>query len=270
MFTTNFTLLIPAVGVAAGLAAAMLVVRSHDLRLASIGFTGKSSRLLVPHHTAEGVLLAVSAPLVLMIMGSCGMALREYYRPPAKLDTGGYIVIPYDRLMPPPPIDDHNNTTDPGRVFAKTPTGVGIPKPVPQDSSVDPQGPEVNGNWLPGGTALPGQRPGDSVVVTRDDTPPRSGPVELQKFPELVKRIDPVYPSIAVKIGCQGRVYIQALLDIDGRVLRAEVQRSSGYPALDEAALDAVRQWVFTPAIAPDGRPTKVWQMCPIVFRIAN
>ena len=266
MFTTNLTLLMPLIGVATGLVAAMLVVRSHDLQLASVGFNAKSSRVLVPHHTTEGVLLAISIPLALVIFGSCGVALREYCRPPATdTGTGGFTVIPYDSLSQPLHIDDNvivDQSTLNGRMFSG-----GVPRPVENNYVPDTADIGPNSGWVPGGAIDPRNLNPDSVRIVRDDDPPK-GYVELAKYPELVRQIDPVYPSIAIKIGGQGHVYVQALLDTDGRVLRAELSRSSGYPALDEAALEAVKQWVFTPAIAPDGRPTRVWQMCPISFKL--
>lgn len=46
----------------------------------------------------------------------------------------------------------------------------------------------------------------------------------------------------------QGVVIIGAEIGASGRVIHAQVTRSSGFPVLDQAALGAVRNWVFTPA----------------------
>ena len=45
--------------------------------------------------------------------------------------------------------------------------------------------------------------------------------------------------------GVIGRVWVVALVDVDGRVLEAAVTR--GIPALDAAALECVRRWRFEP-----------------------
>ena len=55
----------------------------------------------------------------------------------------------------------------------------------------------------------------------------------------------PVYPPVAQEARVQGVVIIEATIDPSGRVAKARVLR--GQPLLDEAALDAVRQWEFTP-----------------------
>ena len=56
---------------------------------------------------------------------------------------------------------------------------------------------------------------------------------------------DPVYPPIARTANIQGIVIIEATIDTDGRVVNARILRS--IPLLDQAALDAVRSWEYTP-----------------------
>jgi protein TonB len=57
--------------------------------------------------------------------------------------------------------------------------------------------------------------------------------------------VDPVYPAMAQAARIQGLVIIEATLSEDGRVVNARILRS--VPLLDQAALDAVRQWQYTP-----------------------
>jgi TonB family protein len=65
--------------------------------------------------------------------------------------------------------------------------------------------------------------------------------------PRKVKNVNPVYPSGAVSGMVQGQVWIEATIGVDGKVKDAKVMRS--IPQLDQAALDAVRQWEFTPTL---------------------
>lgn len=65
------------------------------------------------------------------------------------------------------------------------------------------------------------------------------------RAPAKIRDVKPVYPPIAQSARIQGVVIIEALLAADGTVADARVLRS--IPPLDGAALDAVRQWVFTP-----------------------
>ena len=268
MFTTNLMLLMPVIGVAAGLVAAMLVVRSRDLRLAPLAFNARNSRVLVPQYTKEGVMIAMALPLALVIFGSSAIMLKEYLTPPPPVTDR--IEIPWNphKWPQPDPLGGVITTHGTQPMISGAPTG-GVPKPVPENQAVAIDA-GTQSEWAQqanAGTINPDQLKSDSVRIIRDDDFPK-GFVELAKAPELVRQIDPVYPSIIIKAGGQGRAYVIALLDVDGHVIKVELSRSSGYPALDEAALDAVKQWVFTPAIAPGGRPTRVWQMCPISFKI--
>ena len=63
--------------------------------------------------------------------------------------------------------------------------------------------------------------------------------------PKKVKHVNPVYPAIAMSAKVQGVVILEARIGTDGKVSNARVLRS--IPLLDQAALDAVMQWEFTP-----------------------
>jgi len=58
----------------------------------------------------------------------------------------------------------------------------------------------------------------------------------------------PSYPMLARKRGIQGKVLLDVVVKTDGTPMKVAVSRSSGSSILDEAALEAVRQWRFVPA----------------------
>jgi periplasmic protein TonB len=58
----------------------------------------------------------------------------------------------------------------------------------------------------------------------------------------------PKYPSLSNRLGEQGQVLLEVLVLTDGTVGEIRVKKSSGYPRLDNAALDTVRGWRFQPA----------------------
>ena len=66
--------------------------------------------------------------------------------------------------------------------------------------------------------------------------------------PVRVKNVPPVYPAIAQSARVQGVVIVEAVIGADGKVTDARILRS--IPLLDQAALDAVRQWEYTPTLA--------------------
>ncbi len=78
----------------------------------------------------------------------------------------------------------------------------------------------------------------------------------------------PPYPLVARRLGMQGLVELDVLVSADGRAADVRIRRSSGFPALDAAALTTVRErWRFVPArrgaAAIESRVT-----VPIVFRL--
>ncbi len=72
---------------------------------------------------------------------------------------------------------------------------------------------------------------------------------------------------MARKLHQQGRVIVRVVVGADGRPSSVAVGTSSGYPSLDEAAVAAVKDWTFAPALA-DGVPVEASADIPVVFRL--
>ena len=107
---------------------------------------------------------------------------------------------------------------------------------------------------VPGGV-LGGMLGGTGTGAVMDfDSPPR-----------VIKQARPQYPQDAFVKKIEGTVLIEALVDSQGRVARARVIQS--VPLLDAAALQAVYQWVFQPAMK-HGRPVATIIHMPVAFRI--
>ena len=78
----------------------------------------------------------------------------------------------------------------------------------------------------------------------------------------------PAYPAIARRRAQQGTVTVRVLVGADGSVERAEVADSSGFDALDDAALETVRsRWRFVPA-RRGGAAVESWVLVPIHFAL--
>ena len=85
------------------------------------------------------------------------------------------------------------------------------------------------------------------------------------KVPTKIKDVRPIYPQEALGAKVQGVVIIEATIDTQGFVSDAKVLRS--IPLLDQAALDAVRQWEFTPTIL-NGQPVPVIMTVTVNFAV--
>jgi periplasmic protein TonB len=66
--------------------------------------------------------------------------------------------------------------------------------------------------------------------------------------PKLLQKHEPPYPPASRRMGEQGVVKLMLSIAPNGRVTRAQVLQSSGYSRLDQAAIDAVQLWRYSPA----------------------
>jgi protein TonB len=85
------------------------------------------------------------------------------------------------------------------------------------------------------------------------------------RAPRLLRLVKPEYPQEAFVKKIEGVVYVEILIDATGHVVRARVTRS--VPLLDAAAVNAVRQWLFAPAVK-GGQPVATVAMAPVTFRL--
>ena len=81
----------------------------------------------------------------------------------------------------------------------------------------------------------------------------------------LIQRVEPVYPESAKKQDVTGTVRLRAIIDIGGNVMQLDVE--SGPPPLQQAALDAVRQWRYQPALL-NGEPIEVQTTIEVGFTV--
>ena len=83
----------------------------------------------------------------------------------------------------------------------------------------------------------------------------------------MVEASPPRYPYESRRLKEQGTVVLDVLLGPDGRVERIGLRSSSGYPRLDQAALEAVRHWRWSPMVR-DGRAVSVRGLVEIPFAL--
>jgi protein TonB len=81
----------------------------------------------------------------------------------------------------------------------------------------------------------------------------------------LVRKVDPVYPPEAKGAGLQGTVRLAVVIGKDGSVFEAHLM--SGDPVLGEAAIAAVRQWVYKPTLL-NGEPVAVETTADVTFAL--
>ena len=107
-----------------------------------------------------------------------------------------------------------------------------------------------------------------SGAMTPTPAASAGGPVRVGgdiKEPLKVKDVRPVYPEDALAARVQGVVIIEATIGPSGAVSDARVLRS--IPLLDQAAVNAVRQWEFTPTLV-NGVPVPVMMTVTVNFTL--
>ena len=87
------------------------------------------------------------------------------------------------------------------------------------------------------------------------------------RTPQKIGDVAPAYPPIAQAAHVQGVVILEAVLNAQGRVESVRVLRS--IPLLDQAAVDAVRQWRYTPTLL-NGMPVPVIMTVTVNFTLQN
>ena len=79
----------------------------------------------------------------------------------------------------------------------------------------------------------------------------------------------PVYPRRSQRLGESGEVWLKVLISAEGRATQVVVVRSSGFGALDQAAIDAMKATIFKP-YTENGVAQPVWVQTPIAFHLES
>ena len=208
---------------------------------------------------------------------------------PEPSDTMAYfIAAPVPPPPPPPPpvaepeprrvkqVVTKATAPRPVPVIAKDP----VAAPVEAPSSITPETGLEGGEFTPSGiepgfeNGIPGGVAGGILggIITAPPPPPPAPakPVRVGgdiSAPRLIHRVDPEYPPIAVSAQIEGMVILEATVDSTGAVKDTRVLRSHGI--LDEAAIDAVRDWRYEPLLL-NGKPTPFVLTVTVSFSLAG
>ncbi|MGM3175752.1 energy transducer TonB [Dickeya lacustris] len=131
----------------------------------------------------------------------------------------------------------------------------------PRKTTPESRAPVARSSATPAATPLAAaSAPVSSAPASAPLTPPSASAAYL-------RNPAPAYPDVAINRGWEGTVWLHVQVRADGKVQAIELQRSSGYPALDDAARQAVQHWSFVPARRGD-TPETGWVVVPIDFTL--
>ncbi len=178
------------------------------------------------------------------------------------------IVVPYRELAAPPPLTQNEPPPQVAIAQPVAPPTVGVAVPVP-DAEAPPEQTLASQEEIAQITPGVSQSTGDQQIVvappSEDELPKFGEYVYVEELPEAITQVRPEYPDIARQANVDGTVLVQVLVGKDGKVKDTKVVKS--VPMLDAAAVAAVKQWVFKPALS-NNKPVAVWVAVPMKFTL--
>lgn len=221
----------------------MVLIRTHSFSRAS------SLHLDIARIVAGSGAIALNVVVLLLLLIPAG--LPERAPPAARTITVVPIEADVTPPTPPPPVEVEVVRPQ----ATQTPVRQEMARPVVEQVVVDQ-----------------GTLPVENIVAPPAETgpvdiSPPSRPVEGVRL-EYASAPPPAYPRDQVRSGHEGTVLLRVLVDVDGRPLQVDVERSSGHRRLDDAARRHVlKHWTFRPAMK-DGRPVQAVGIVPIDFSL--
>ena len=235
---------------------------SHPLFESRVGEDQTGGRWAWPTTLALHGLVALAIVVVPLLAG-------EQLPPEASSQVRAFFVAPQIAPPPPPPPPPAARASAAPRVVPQPASGsftapVEIPDTLAPESSLDTG---LEGG-VPGGVegGVPGGVVGGVVGgIEAAPLPPRQlvRVGGLVHEPRKIRDKAPVYPLIALRARVQGVVILECVINTQGRVEGVKVLR--GLPMLDEAAVEAVKQWVYTPTLV-GGMPADVVMTVTVNF----
>lgn len=166
---------------------------------------------------------------------------------------------PPPKPVPPPPKPEPKPQPKPEPKFTPKPT----PKPEPErEVAPEPEPVPQTAPSVPAPPAPAVQQAAPAPEAPAPVTPPRTDAAHLNNPA-------PQYPALSRRLGEQGRVMLDVYILPDGSVGETKLNKSSGFPRLDNAALQAVKNWKYVPA-KRGNKPIAFWYVQPVSFVLNN
>lgn len=235
-----------------------------------------------------GVVVLISSVLHLTLWQFRGV-LEWRAEPPRKVMRSievSLAALPPPKTQEPPAPKEEHRKVEPKSIVAPKPVTPPrpkplpkpkpIPKPVAEPKPVPKRPPAVAEETLPKPreeiSSEPITRPADAASAPAAPRRAPSGNAGEGKAEENAKadylhNPKPAYPAVARQRHWTGRVVLKVQVQADGSCGHAEISQSSGHDVLDEAALEAVSRWRFSPA-KRGGRAVDSTVNVPINFNL--
>ncbi|MEY4419747.1 MAG: hypothetical protein RLZZ498_343 [Pseudomonadota bacterium] len=210
-------------------------------------------RTLHPHHISNTRLRNTIAAVLLAHAGLLWVAQRELAELPASNESGQVMMA--------------DVVSDIAKFTALTPTqqtplSTPIPTPIKRVTKTDAPTLTTNSSNAPENATT------SAVAAVPSSASGKTGApslVEPSADADYLKNPPPPYPRASRRLSEQGTVIVRVFISTQGTPEKAEVRTSSGFPRLDQAALEAVQRWRFVPG-RHSGTPEAMWFNIPVRF----
>jgi len=141
-----------------------------------------------------------------------------------------------------------------------------VSDPAPPEN-IDDQAPTRTGTDIPGAFTGLDNRNGPEPPAPIETRPDKPRVVHFTHVDPamLIHRVEPVYPTLARQTGRSGKVELRAIIATDGTIQSLQVV--TGDPLFYQSALDAVRQWRYTPTVL-NGQPVEVDTFITVIYNM--
>jgi len=201
--------------------------------------------------------------IVVHVIGVCALIIAPLFAMDTLPDPRSAMefirVVPLEIPTPPSLRLARTPVANPDAAPLEAPQGIRPEEPAEHPSDADP----VDDSVITfGGVGL-------SILDVPPPSPPQpAAPVRVGgeiRPPQKVTDVAPSYPPIARAAHVEGIVILEAVIGEDGAVRDVRVLRS--IPLLNDAAIEAVRQWRFTPTLL-NGQPVPIVMTVTVAFKL--
>lgn len=218
--------------------------------------------------------------VLLVISGMLEHVHKEIETPPIKIE----LIPPKKIEPPPPPPKPEPKKPEPKKPELPKPEPVKpeppkVVEPRPEPPKPEPPKPEpakpapVAAPTAPEPPPKPAPAPApEAVTKPAPAPPPAPAPVTAKNSSgssaQYVGSCEAHYPAMSKRLNEKGTVVVKVLVKSDGTAGDVELKSSSGYPRLDQAWLEAIKNCRFTPSTGNDGKPIDEWFSAPHAFKL--
>lgn len=207
-----------------------------------------ASRQRQPQRHALGIALVVLLHLLLFWVIQSGLSRTVLHKAQVVVDV---LLLAQDKPRPPeappapPKIPQHAPQTPPATPAPPLSPVPVVATPAAQAVTVAPSAPA----------------PAPAAPAARAESVRTAAVVNAAQCEK------PEYPSASRRLEEEGTVHLRFLVGADGKVMQSEVEKSSGYRRLDEAARAGLAKCQFRPATV-DGKPEQAWASMRYTWRL--